>query len=159
MNRLLITLCLLTAVAAAQTTPKPPIYKVVTLTQLVTENPANWGVIQTHIIVAGYIIGNKAQSDGDTHMVVCDAPTYPMTPDGSPPDMAHCFVAEQSHSIRCFAYPSYPTKLVNIKGVSRYDAQNPGHHWWEIHPVELITNVDGTVAPECFTKGTAVLPN
>lgn len=134
------------------------IYKVVTIAQLVNENPANWGVIQTHIIVAGYIIGNKAQGDGDTHMVVCDAPTFTMTLDGSPPDMQHCFVAEQSHAIRCFAYAKYPSPLVNIKGVSRYDAQNPGHHWWEIHPVESVTNADGTLAPECFVKGGAVLP-
>lgn len=135
------------------------VYKVVTVAQLIGENPADWQVIQTHIIVQAYIIGQKAQGDGDTHMVACDAPTFVMTADGSPPDALHCFVAEQSHAIRCFAFPSYPTKLVNIKGISRYDAQNPGHHWWEIHPVEMIKYVDGTLAPECFVKGIPSLPN
>jgi hypothetical protein len=48
-------------------------------------------------------------------------------------DHAHCIVAEIIPQIP-LSVPEVGRK-VRVLGIYRYDAEKPGHHWAEIHPV------------------------
>lgn len=108
-------------------------YHPYSIEQIVKANPANWGNLHlTHVEVTGYIAYKKHESDGDWHLLVCDA--LP----GSEKETKHfCLVAE--------IIPELPLMVPNLgakitaDGIYRYDAENPGHHWAELHPVTKIS--------------------
>jgi hypothetical protein len=105
-----------------------------TIAQIAAENPADWKHPLTHIEIDGWVTYIKKEGDGDTHIRVCDS--APLHPANQPMNAQHCIVAECIPELPCAA----PRKgqHVLIDGIGRYDAENPGHHWWECHPVEKL---------------------
>jgi len=52
-------------------------------------------------------------------------------------DHTHCMVAEVIPTLQPKGL--IPLKVgmhLLVRGIGRYDAENPGHHWWEVHPIE-----------------------
>lgn len=99
---------------------------------LASEDPANWhGKFLTHIEVQGFVTYVAKEGDGDIHIRLCDSA------DLKAMDTKHCVVAEVIPTLKPkgFLQPKVGMHL-KVRGIGRYDAENPGHHWWECHPVE-----------------------
>ncbi len=101
-----------------------------TIAQITAENPADWKHPLTHIELDGFVTYIKKEGDGDTHIRVCDSAALHAM------NAKHCIVAECIPELPCAA----PRKgqHILIDGIGRYDAENPGHHWWECHPIEKL---------------------
>lgn len=109
-------------------------YHPIAIADMTAENPAEWTrKMHTHVEVTGYVTYVKAEDDGDTHIRICDNSSSRSM------DNQHCIVAECIPDHLCQT-PKKSSKVI-VRGISRYDAESPGHHWWEIHPVETITVV------------------
>ncbi|HXU18965.1 MAG TPA: hypothetical protein VN788_00120 [Verrucomicrobiae bacterium] len=125
---LFYALCLAARLVQAQENSRR--YHLYDIVQLAAENPANWKHPLTHAEIAGWVDYEKKEGDGDEHIRVCDAKGIAKM------DAKHCVVVE--------CIPELPCKIpakgahVRVRGIARYDAENPGHHWWEIHPVEQL---------------------
>lgn len=104
------------------------IYHPITIAGMASENPVNWKNMRTHIQVQGFVTYLKREADGDIHIRVCDAVGIKGM------DHSHCIVAECIPKLPCEG-PRIGEQII-IRGISRYDSESPGHHWWEVHPVE-----------------------
>lgn len=75
----------------------------------------------THVQISGTVCLVKREADGDLHFRVCD---------------------DAGHFVVCEIVPFHPLPMptkgarVIVRGIRRYDDESPGHHWWEVHPVE-----------------------
>lgn len=98
-----------------------------TIQQVTAEQPGNWKHPLTHIEVEGYVLYKAHEGDGDWHLRLCDDLKFKMM------DRTHCLVAEIIPELP-LTVPKIKAK-VRIDGIYRYDGENPGHHWAEVHPV------------------------
>lgn len=105
------------------------------ITTVAAANPGNWhGLRLTHIEIQGYVTYIKREADGDLHIRVCDSPAIKTM------DRGHCMVTEEIPTLR----PSTPFPKLKVgdhvddKGIGRFDAETPGHNWWELHPLESV---------------------
>ena len=105
-------------------------YHPMSIADLNAENPANWKHPLTHIEVSGFVTYTLAEGDGDWHIRICDSAAIKGM------DHKHCIVAEITPDYqRKFTKPR-AGQHITVRGIGRYDGENPGHHWWEVHPVE-----------------------
>jgi hypothetical protein len=125
---------------------KIPYSSPITVTQMVHEDPASWHFVTTHIAVEGHVIhyqhSDAADTDGDTHVILCDDPTLPKPSNADEVNRDHCIVGEWTPYLECERFSELP-KYTTIYGISRYDAE---HKWWEVHPIEKISGVECSVA-------------
>jgi len=127
MKRLPILLCL--EVLLALTLFGQRNYHSYAITDITALTPDNWhGKFLTHIQIEGWITYKSHEGDKDWHLRVCDDAKLKMM------DAKHCMVSECVPELPC-TVPKVGDR-VRVRGIGRYDAENPGHHWWEIHPVE-----------------------
>lgn len=104
-------------------------YAITDITKLA---PGNWhGKFLTHIEIQGWVTYLNKEGDGDTHIRICDNAKLDVM------DGKHCMVAEIIPTLqpKGFVPPKKGMHLL-VRGIGRYDAENPGHHWFEVHPVE-----------------------
>jgi hypothetical protein len=105
------------------------------IAELATDNPAHWKYVHTHIEVEGYVTYITQEDDGDWHIRLCDDAKIKTM------DVHHCVVVEVIPELKpngkVFIRPHLGDHL-RVRGISRYDAELPGHNWWEVHPVEEI---------------------
>lgn len=106
------------------------LYHPVAVGDVATDNPASWRRVATHVEVLGWVTYSKVEEDGDVHLRLCESPKV------SGMDPKRCIVAECVPELPC-KKPKVGACVI-VKGITRYDAETPGHHWWEIHPVEAI---------------------
>ena len=98
-----------------------------TIAQISAEDPRNWKHPLTHVQVEGWITYRVKEGDGDWHLRICDSPRL----EGM--DVKRCVVAE--------IIPELPMEVpkrgahLRVRGIYRFDGENPGHHWHEVHPV------------------------
>lgn len=125
-----VLLSLIVAAAFANGTQRKEdrAYHPISIQDFCKENPAEWHKLRTHVLVEGFVTYVKREGDGDTHIRICDKPGVKGM------DRQNCIVAECIPELPC-TRPSVGDK-VSVDGISRYDAERPGHHWWEVHPVE-----------------------
>lgn len=106
------------------------IYHPVSISDLAADDPHQWHKAATHIKVTGIVAYKLHEGDGDWHVRLCDDKKFI----GAEMNYDHCIVAEFIAKI--------PLKIpkvgdeVTVCGISRFDAESPGHHWWEVQPVE-----------------------
>lgn len=100
------------------------------IAEITAENPANWKHPLTHVEIDGWVTYEKKEGDGDEHLRICDAASVTKM------DARHCIVAECIPELPCASVRK--GQHVDVRGIARYDAENPGHHWWEVHPVEKL---------------------
>ena len=101
--------------------------------QVAGADPSNWhGKFLTHIEIEGWVSYLAKEGDGDIHLRLCDSNNA-----AAAMDKQHCIVAEIIPTLQPKGYekPKRGMHLI-VRGIGRYDAENPGHHWWEVHPVE-----------------------
>lgn len=99
-----------------------------TIAQIDATNPADWkNLALSHVSVDGWVVYKKHEADGDWHLRLCDAQKYEKL-------NSRCIVAEIIPQIP-LPVPAFRAHIT-VQGIARYDAENPGHHWWEVHPVE-----------------------
>jgi len=91
-------------------------------------------VRQTHVEVRGFVTYELREEDGDLHIRICDSLAYLGM------DRSHCIVAECIPELPCEKPPA--ASRVIVQGISRFDHEN-GHKWYEVHPVEKLTIVQG----------------
>ena len=108
-------------------------YHPYTIAQVTAENPLNWKHPLTHLSVDGWVTYKVREGDGDWHIRICDALNVTTM------DAKRCVVAECIPRLPCIV-PKIGDHI-NVQGIYRYDAENPGHHWHEIHPVEQLTEI------------------
>ena len=77
-------------------------------------------VLHTHVQVTGRVALVRHELDGDLHIKLVGATRF--------------IVAECIPQLPCTP-PVVGTKIT-VFGISRYDSE---HRWWEVHPVEHIT--------------------
>jgi len=105
-------------------------YHPTTITELTAENPANWKHPLTHIEVSGFVTYTLVEGDGDWHIRVCDSAKLKAM------DAKHCIVAEITPEYQKKLSKPHVGQQIIVRGIGRYDGENPGHHFWEVHPVE-----------------------
>jgi hypothetical protein len=94
---------------------------------MAAETPGHWRKMRTHIEVEGWVTYVATEDDGDHHIRICDDPKVQGV------NLKRCVVAE--------IIPALPLPVpkagdhVRVQGISRFDAELPGHNWWEVHPV------------------------
>jgi hypothetical protein len=105
------------------------------IADLAAVDPSNWhGKFLTHIEISGWITYMAKEGDGDIHLRLCDSADAPKLMDHK-----HCMVAEIAPTLQPKGYFKPKKGMhITVRGIGRYDAENPGHHWWECHPVEQI---------------------
>lgn len=99
----------------------------ITIAQMNAESCDHWKKLATHLQVEGFVTYKAKEDDGDWHIRICDSPKVKTM------DKGHCIVAEIVPAL-----PLPPPKVgdhVSVQGIYRYDAEDPGHHWQEIHPL------------------------
>jgi hypothetical protein len=105
----------------------------VTIRSMAKDNPAEWKAVHTHVEVEGWVTYKAREDDGDIHIRLCDSPTLKGM------DRKHCIVLE--------VIPALPLPAPRIgehiraRGIARFDAEMPGHHWFEVHPVLWMESV------------------
>lgn len=109
------------------------LYHPISVLELAAENPASWKRGATHVEVTGWLTYKKREEDGDWHLRICSEPGMPKM------DASRCIVAECIPAMPCV--PPKRGSHVRVRGITRYDAESPGHHWWEVHPVEFIETI------------------
>ena len=108
------------------------------IADLAAADPANWhGKFLTHIEIEGWVSYVAKEADGDLHIRLCDSSNAPAAMDAK-----HCIVAEVMPTLTPKGYQSAANWRLKkgmhliVRGIGRYDAESPGHHWWECHPIE-----------------------
>jgi hypothetical protein len=113
-------------------------YHPIGVAEFAKENPQKWSrKLHTHVQVEGFITYMKAEEDGDLHVRVCE------TAGVKGMDRSACIVAEFIPTMGSTSHAKNHLRTgqrVRIEGISRFDAE-PGHMWWEVHPVELVAVV------------------
>ena len=127
------------------------IYQTVSITQITNQTPSGpWG-ISGHVAVTGFVMRVARQVDGDFHVPFCDSPNFTVVANASAlPDKNHCVMAEIVPYLQC-TVPAHLPVQQTIRGLLRYDG-GPGTGWWEIHPIEFMTN------GSCHVVGTPSVP-
>jgi hypothetical protein len=113
-------------------------YHKYTIEQITAENPSDWKHPLTHIEVSGVVLYVVKEDDNDLHVRICtDDSVVGM-------DAKRCIVAEIIPTLipKGFFKPKKGQRIV-VRGIYRYDGENPGHHWHEVHPVEEMRIADG----------------
>lgn len=127
------------------------IYQSVSITQITSQTPNGPWAISGHVNVIGFVMRAARQADGDTHVPFCDSPHFTVVVNASAlPDKHHCVMAEIVPYLQC-AVPSHLPVQQTIRGLLRYDG-GPAAEWWEIHPIEFMTN------GSCRVVGTPTVP-
>jgi len=99
----------------------------ITIAQMNADTCDHWTKLATHLQVEGWVTYKAKEDDGDWHLRICDDKAI------NGMNSLHCIVAEIIPAL-----PIPPPKVgdpVRVQGIYRFDAENPGHHWNEIHPV------------------------
>lgn len=113
-----------------------------TIAQITEEDPVDWKHPLTHVQTEGWLTYKAHEDDGDWHLRLCDSARLQKM------DAKRCVVAE--------IIPELPLEVpkmgahVRVQGIYRWDGENPGHHWAEVHPVlhiEVIGEETGKLAP------------
>lgn len=99
----------------------------ISIVAMAAETPGHWRKMRTHIEVEGWVTYTVTEDDGDRHIRICDDPK------AQGMDHRRCVVAEILPAIP-LPFPRVGDHI-RVHGVSRYDAELPGHNWWEVHPV------------------------
>jgi hypothetical protein len=120
---------LLVAIAAAGGAPARNYHRY-TIAQITAENPLDWKHPLTHIEVEGFLTYKAHEGDGDWHLRLCESAQIQKV------DIKRCIVAEIIPLLP-HAVPKVGAH-VRVRGIYRWDGENPGHHWAEVHPVEQI---------------------
>jgi len=129
---IIFVVCLLFVVfALAQSADEKRNYHPYTIAQVVAENPLNWKHPLTHLSVDGWVTYKVHEADGDWHIRICESLAITTM------DPKHCMVAEIIPTLPRGPVPKIGDHI-NVQGIYRWDGENPGHHWAEIHPVEQI---------------------
>ena len=127
------------------------IYQTVSITQITSQTPGGPWAISGHVNVTGYVMKAARQGDGDFHVAFCDSPKFTIVSSVSAlPDKHHCLIAEIVPYLQC-AVPAGLPKLQTIRGLLRFDGGSAAE-WWEIHPIEFMTN------GSCHVVGTPSVP-
>jgi len=129
----LLVLLLLPAPAAAAG-GKGLTFHPVTIAQINADACDHWTKLATHLEVDGWVFKSVPEQDGDRHVGVCDDQKLAarLAKEGGF-DHLHCMVWEIISAV--------PLKIPRIgdhvrgQGIERYDAEDPGHHWFELHPL------------------------
>lgn len=102
------------------------------ISAMTAEDPRNWKHPLSHIEIQGWVAYVAKEGDGDIHIRLCDSSKPPAAMDPK-----HCIVAEIMPTLapKGFVKPKKGMHLL-VRGIGRYDGENPGHHWWECHPIE-----------------------
>ena len=99
----------------------------VRIDQMAADTCGHWEKVHTHLEVEGWVTYKAREEDGDWHLRVCDDPGV------KDMNRRRCIVAE--------IIPAVPLKPpavgdhVRIRGIYRFDAEEPNHGWAEVHPV------------------------
>lgn len=128
MKQLAIVL-IFAAMAGAKDKPERRYHRI-SIAEMAQDEPADWNKVSTHVELFGWVRYVAHEDDGDLHIRICEDPRI----EGM--DRKHCIVAECTPWLKC-RQPRVGAKVL-VRGISRYDAESPGHHWWECHPVERL---------------------
>jgi hypothetical protein len=127
------------------------IYQTVSITQITSQTPSGPWAISGHVSVTGFVMAFARQVDGDLHVPFCDSPNFSVATNGSSlPDKRHCVMAEVVPYLKCAVLPHLPVQQT-IRGLLRFDGGSSAE-WWEIHPIEFMTN------GSCHVVGTPSVP-
>jgi hypothetical protein len=106
-------------------------YHKYTIEQITAESPSNWKHPLSHVETFGWLTYKLHEGDADWHLRLCTSAV------NTAMDAKTCIVAECIPALPCVV-PKVGD-CVTVQGITRYDGENPGHHWWEVHPVEKLT--------------------
>lgn len=131
---LLLLLCVSAAFVSGQAHAIDRKYHKVKIADIASDNPAHWKFAHTHIEVEGWVTYVLHEADGDWHIRLCDDVKIKTM------DRKHCVVVEVIPTLqpsKVFIIPHIGSHL-RVRGITRYDAENSMHNWWEVHPAESI---------------------
>lgn len=95
--------------------------------QMARETCGHWEKVHTHVEVDGWVTYKAREDDGDWHLRICDDQAIHTM------NRLRCIVAEIIPAL-----PLKPPKVgdhVRVRGIYRFDAEEPNHGWAEVHPV------------------------